>query len=89
MAYYTPVALHNNPKVNSHCQKKICTGRDSANLREPVDKAIEISISHSHQNLQIWFYTSHGLPGQVPRNFCEPYSQTMSETSKAIAWYLH
>jgi len=21
MAYYTPVALHNHPKVNSHCQK--------------------------------------------------------------------
>ena len=58
-----------------HIARKICTWRDIANLRKPVNKAIEISISHSHQNLQIWLYTSHRLPGQVPRNFSEPNSQ--------------
>ena len=58
-----------------HIARKICTWRDIANLRKPVNKAIEISISHSHQNLQIWLYTSHRLPGQVPRNFSKPNSQ--------------
>ena len=68
--------LYNKPYPKKKLFPKVSLlWRDIANLRKPVNKAIEISISHSHQNLQIWLYTSHRLPGQVPRNFSEPNSQ--------------
>jgi len=68
--------LYNKPYPKKKLFPKVSLlWRDIANLRKPVNKAIEISISHSHQNLQIWLYTSHRLPGQVPRNFSKPNSQ--------------
>ena len=68
--------LYNKPYPKKKLFPKVSLlWRDIANLRKPVNKAIEISISHSHQNLQIWLYTSHRLLGQVPRNFSKPNSQ--------------